>query len=124
MDQESGFLLHGVKVGDIVHRDFTVMLPVLRHTVAALSETMDALGTTDTPAAMQYYRVAVIKQALAKLGTLSQQEISTDMLMDGLTDEDFDLIDAQIGSLKKKRMLASPNLADSARPSSPSDDTA
>lgn len=40
----SGQLLYGVPHGDVIHYDYTVTLPVMRHTVKALASTMEALG--------------------------------------------------------------------------------
>lgn len=120
---ESGILLHGVEVNGQVHYDFTVSLPVVRDTIEALRQTDDACGTTDGAAAGMYYKVAVMASALQSLGDIPKESITPDMLLDGLSDDDFDLIDAQIDAIKKKRMGSNPKFKDIVSPSSPSVDT-
>lgn len=124
MMTDSGTLLHGVEADSKVHFDFTVRLPVIRDTVEALELTAETKGTTDGAAANIFYRVAIISRVLTSLGNLSQDEITTELLLDQLTDDDFDLIDAQISALKKKRMDLRPKSPDTASPSSPSEGTA
>lgn len=124
MMMDSGILLHGVEANGKVHFDFTVRLPVIRDTVEALELTAEAKGTTDGSAANIFYRVAIIARVLGSLGDLSQETITVELLLDQLTDDDFDLIDAQISALKKKRMDLRPKSPDTASPSSPSESTA
>lgn len=100
----SGKLLYGVQIGDVIHYDYTVTLPVMKHTVKALASTMDALGETDTPAAYVHYRVALLAEVIESLGTLSKDDITVDFLLDNLTEEDLDILDAELAGLKKKRM--------------------
>ncbi|CNI35623.1 hypothetical protein [Yersinia pekkanenii] len=117
---DSGLLLHGVEVNGKVHFDFTVRLPVIRDTINALSDTQDKHGTTEGAVATTYYRVAVIASALTTLGDLDKGAITTDLLLDALTDDDYDLIDTQISAIKKKRMALNPNLPVTDSPPSPS----
>ena len=117
---EQGLLLHGVEANGKVHFDFTVRLPVIRDTINALSDTQDKYGTTEGAVAATYYRVAVIASALATLGDLDKDAITTDLLLDALTDDDYDLIDTQISAIKKKRMALNPSLPVTDSPSSPS----
>ncbi|OAT58976.1 hypothetical protein [Obesumbacterium proteus] len=124
MMMDSGILLHGVEANGKVHFDFTVRLPVIRDTVEALELTAETKGTTDGAAANIFYRVAIIARVLGSLGDLSQDDITAELLLDQLTDDDFDLIDAQISALKKKRMDLRPTSPDTASPSSPSESTA
>ena len=124
MMKASGKLIYGVQVGDVVHYDYTVTLPVIRHTVNALSATAEAYEDTSTPAASAYYRVAVIAEVIESLGSLDKEAITADILLDGLTDEDMDIIDAELAGLKKKRMLSTPPLKGSAGQLSSSDDSA
>ncbi|HBS2691362.1 TPA: hypothetical protein MAE11_004095 [Klebsiella pneumoniae] len=70
-----------------------------------------------------YYRVAVLAEVIQSLGSLSADEITAELLLDGLTDDDMDLLDAELAGLKKKRMRTLPYLADSGEPSSPLDST-
>ncbi|CFR00127.1 hypothetical protein AB8896_05115 [Yersinia enterocolitica] len=117
---DSGLLLHGVEANGKVHFDFTVRLPVIRDTINALSDTQDKYGTTEGAVASTYYRVAVIASALTTLGDLDKDVITTDLLLDALTDDDYDLIDTQISAIKKKRMALNPNSPVIDSPSSPS----
>lgn len=98
---EKHSLLYGVQVGDKVHFDFQVRMPVVRDTIEALRLTHDRFGTTEGSAASMFFRVAVMAQVVTVLGDLPEDEISTDTLLNGLHDEDFDLVDAQIESIKK-----------------------
>ncbi|SQC85907.1 Uncharacterised protein [Klebsiella pneumoniae] len=53
---EKHSLLYGVKVGDKVHFDFQVRMPVVRDTIEALSLTYEKYGTTEGAVAATYYR--------------------------------------------------------------------
>ncbi|MDN0117584.1 hypothetical protein QVN83_01130 [Yersinia frederiksenii] len=116
----SGLLLHGIEVNGKVHFDFTVRLPVIRDTINALSDTHERYGTTEGAAAATFYRVAVIANALTALGDVDEGAITADLLLDELTDDDFDLIDTQISVIKKKRMDLNPNSSVTDSPSLPS----
>ncbi|EMG3143418.1 hypothetical protein RHR88_000399 [Klebsiella pneumoniae] len=65
-----------------------------------------------------YYRVAVLAEVIQSLGSLSGDEITAELLLDGLTDDDMDLLDAELAGLKKKRMRTLPDSADSGELSS------
>lgn len=121
---EKHALLYGVKVGDKVHTDFRVRMPVVRDTIEALRLTDEACGTTEGSAAGMYYRVAVMACALETLGTLEKEAITPELLLNELNDDDFDIIDAQIEAIKKKRMDSNSNSPDTGPSSSPSDGTA
>ena len=113
-------LLYGVKYGDKVHFDFAVRLPVVSDTIEALRATDEACGTTEGAAATMYYRVAVVASALTALGDLPKEEITAELLLNELNDDDFDIIDAQIEAIKKKRMdlnKSSPGTEPSSSPS-------
>lgn len=118
-----GKLIYGVSVGEAIHYDYTVVLPVIRHTVNALSATFEAMGETESPAAAMHYRAALMAEVMDSLGPLTKDEITAELLLDGLTDEDFDLIDAELAGIKKKRINSKPNLADCERPPLSSDST-
>ncbi|MGC8341853.1 hypothetical protein [Pantoea ananatis] len=120
----AGKLIYGVTVGDAVHYDYTVALPVIRHTVRALAATFEAMGETESPSASMYYRAAVMAEALVSLGPLNGDEITADILLDSMTDEDFDLIDAELAGIKKKRINSKPDSPDSDAQHSSSVDTA
>ena len=97
----SGQLLYGVPHGDTIHYDYTVTVPVIRHTVAALAATTEAMGEAESPAASMYYRAAIMAEVIESLGDLPKEEITAELLLDGLTDEDMDLLDAELTGLKK-----------------------
>ncbi|EPL5250033.1 hypothetical protein [Klebsiella pneumoniae] len=120
----TGQLLYGVPHGDTIHYDYTVTVPVIRHTVAALAATNEAFGETDSPEAQMYYRVATMAEVLQTLGDLPKEEITADLLLDGLTDDDMDILDAELTGLKKKRMRVLPVSQGSGEPPSSSDDSA
>lgn len=121
--KESGSLMHGVQVGEQIHFTFTVHLPVVRDTMNALQTTMEECGTTEGPVAGMFYRVAVMASALESLGDIPTEEITPQLLRDELSDDDFELIDAQISAIKKKRMSLNPASQVTAPPSSPSENT-
>lgn len=123
MIQSSGKLLHGVEVDGQLHYDFSVRLPVVKDTIEALRLTDAYCGTTEGVSANLYYKVAVMSCAIVSLGDVSAADITPELLMNGLSDDDFDLIDAQIEAIKKKRMLSRTGSADTALLSSPSEST-
>ncbi|WP_407300331.1 hypothetical protein ACHQI4_12660 [Raoultella planticola] len=120
----SGQLLYGVPHGDVILYDYTVTVPVIRHTVNALAATNEAFGETESPAASMYYRVAVMAEVIESLGDLKKEHITAELLLDGLTDDDMDLLDAELAGLKKKRMRVLPASQGSGEPPSSSDDSA
>ncbi|EOX0725706.1 hypothetical protein ACO37N_002536 [Klebsiella pneumoniae] len=120
----SGQLLYGVPHGGVILYDYTVTVPVIRHTVNALAATNEAFGEADSPAATMYYRVAVMAEVIESLGDLKKEDITAELLLDGLTDDDMDLLDAELAGLKKKRMREPPASQGSGEPHSSSDDSA
>ncbi|MDA5524715.1 hypothetical protein [Yersinia kristensenii] len=110
--KEQGFLVYGVAVGDVIHREFSIRLPVVKDTITALTDTQESQGTTDGPAAQLYYKVALIASALISLGDLAKEDITTELLLNELTDDDFDIIDAHIAAIKKKRLPVKISLPD------------
>ncbi|HEN3525631.1 hypothetical protein [Yersinia intermedia] len=109
---EQGLLVFGVAVGEVIHREFSIRLPVVKDTIIALTDTQDSQGTTEGPAAQLYYKVAIIASALISLGNIPKEDITTELLLNELTDDDFDIIDAHIAAIKKKRLPASNSLQD------------
>lgn len=121
---EQGFLVFGVAVGDVIHREFSIRMPVVKDTITALTDTQESQGTTDGPAAQLYYKVALIASALISLGNLAKEDITTELLLNELTDDDFDIIDAHIAAIKKKRLPVKSSLPDTDLSPSPSVDAA
>ncbi|EFZ0655786.1 hypothetical protein BM640_001253 [Shigella sonnei] len=113
--------MHGVDVDGHIHYDFTVRLPVVKDTIDALRLTDEHYGTTEGAAANMYYKVAVMSCAMTALGTVPKDDITPELLLNNLSDDDFDLVDAQIEAIKKKRMSLNPKSADTDSPSLPSE---
>ncbi|MBN3237666.1 hypothetical protein H5A46_09975 [Pectobacterium versatile] len=120
---EKGILIHGVELDGQRRFDFAVRLPVVGDTIAALEETQDEKGTTAGAAAGMHYRVGILARVLTFDG-IESDKITTDLLLNQLSDEDFDLIDAQVSAVKKKLMQSRALSVDTAQSSSPSADTA
>ncbi|OWW14048.1 hypothetical protein BUE65_21005 [Klebsiella variicola] len=119
----SGQLLYGIPHGDVIHYDYTVAVPVIRHTIAALAATTEALGESESPAASMYYKAALMAEVIESLGDLPKEAITAELLLDGLMDDDMDLLDAELSGLKKKRMRVLPVSPDSDEPPSSLDDS-
>jgi hypothetical protein len=94
-------LLYGVKYGDKVHFDFAVRLPVVRDTIEALRLTDEACGTTEGASAGMYYRVALMAQAIEELGSLNKEDITPELLLDELNDDDLISLMLRLTLLKK-----------------------
>ncbi|WCG83813.1 hypothetical protein [Pectobacterium sp. A5351] len=120
---ENGMLMHGVELDDQRHFTFSVRLPVVGDTIAALEETQEEKGTTDGAAAGMHYRVGILARVLT-LDGVERDKVTTELLLEQLSDEDFDLIDAQVSAVKKKLMQSRALSADTAPLSSPSAATA
>ncbi|MEQ9868603.1 hypothetical protein ABRP77_04785 [Pectobacterium odoriferum] len=120
---EKGMLIHGVELDGQRHFDFSVRLPVVGDTIAALEETQEEKGTTDGAAAGMHYRVGILARVLT-LDGVEGEKVTTELLLNELSDEDFDLIDAQVSAVKKKLMQSRSPSADTAQLSSPSAVTA
>jgi hypothetical protein len=117
-------LLYGVSHNGQVHYRFTVGLPLMRHTYEALDETEAALGTSDGNEADLYYRMALLARSLIALGDIPKEDITGQLLLDGLTAEDYDRLKAATDDLKKKRILPQNAAPGSASSPLPSDDAA
>lgn len=123
MVTEQGSLLHGVELDGKRHFTFSVRLPVVGDTIAALEETQDEKGTTEGAAAGLHYRVGILARVVTIEG-IDAENVTTELLLNQLSDDDFDLIDAQVSALKKKLMALRAPLPDTAASSSPSENTA
>lgn len=119
----SGQLLYGIPHGDVIHYDYTVACPVIRHTIAALAATTEAFGESESPAASMYYKAALMAEVIESLGDLPKEAITAELLLDGLMDDDMDLLDAELSGLKKKRMRVLPVSQGSDEPPLSSDDS-
>ncbi|EPE3084926.1 hypothetical protein ACSHFC_004021, partial [Morganella morganii] len=50
-----------------------------------------------------YYRMALLKRTITKLGDIPADDITTDLLLDELLEEDYSILDAAQTAAKKKR---------------------
>ncbi|HEC5114966.1 TPA: hypothetical protein R3U68_002025 [Escherichia coli] len=71
-----------------------------------------------------YYKAALMAEVIESLGDLPKEAITAELLLDGLMDDDMDLLDAELSGLKKKRMRVLPVSPDSDEPPSSLDDSA
>ncbi|MEQ1966270.1 hypothetical protein ABLA30_04300 [Xenorhabdus nematophila] len=102
---QSGTLLYGVEHTGRLHHAFTVRLPTMRQSYEALDETESVCGTVDGHAADLHYRMAVVAKCLVTLGTIPAPDITTELLLDQLTSDDFEVLEQAIADVKKKRLL-------------------
>lgn len=123
MVTEQGSLLYGVELDGKRHFTFSVRLPVVGDTIAALEETQDEKGTTEGAGAGLHYRVGILARVVTIEG-VDTEKVTTELLLNQLSDDDFDLIDAQVSALKKKLMALKVPSLDTAASSSPSENTA
>lgn len=121
---ENGTLSAGIWFGGEYHRQFEIRLPVMRDTSAALVETEDEYGTIDGYEANTFYRLNVLARALIQLGTIPETEVTTALLLDELSEDDYDALQEAVARLKVKRSGEKPASQDSDLPLSPSDDAA
>ncbi|KLU15427.1 MULTISPECIES: hypothetical protein [Xenorhabdus] len=103
MITQTGTLLYGIEHADSVHHEFQIRLPTMRQSYAALDETESVCGTIDGHAADLHYRMAVVARCLVTLGTIPVSDITTELLLDQLTSEDFEVLEQAIAAVKKKR---------------------
>lgn len=110
-------LKYGITVDGVVHTDFEMRCPVIGDNIAAV----EAVGTSSN----LRVQVAMMSRTLVKLGTLSPDQITFDLLSNNLVDDDFDVLTRAERELKKKLLSSSqPSGAiDSASPSSDATDS-
>ncbi|CDL80185.1 hypothetical protein [Xenorhabdus cabanillasii] len=99
----TGKLLYGVEHGGQLHYAFVVRLPTMRQSYEALDETESVCGSVDGHAADLHYRMAVVTKCLVNLGSIPAADLTTELLLDQLTSEDFELLEQAIAAVKKKR---------------------
>lgn len=96
-------LLYGVDFNGVLHFDYAVRIPVMRDIYDALDETEEVTGSSTGGKADIYYRMALMKRTITKLGDIPPDEITTDLLLDELLEEDYSILDAAQTAAKKKR---------------------
>ncbi|MEQ1967360.1 hypothetical protein ABLA30_10100 [Xenorhabdus nematophila] len=100
----TGKLLYGVEHGGQLHYEFEVKLPTMRQSYEALDETESVCGSVDGHASDLHYRMAVVTKCLVNLGNIPAADITTELLLDQLTSDDFDRLEQAIADVKKKRL--------------------
>lgn len=111
---ETGSLRFGIEypVGSgQMHYDFVFRLPTVGDNIAAIEE----VGVDSN----LKLNVAMLARGLVKLGDIPEGELTYAML-ENMVDEDYDVISAARGALRKKRMRPSNTLPESGAPSSSS----
>jgi len=99
----------------LLHYDFALRLPMIDDNIAVLQNAKSMSN-------MQV-RTALFARCLTALGTIPAEAITEELLGSSMVDDDFDVLAAAEGALKKKRKRPSSSLPDSGVPSSSSDPT-
>lgn len=116
-------LLYGVEYDGRLHYDFEIRVPVMADVYTALDETEKKCGSPDTATGDMYYRMALMAGVLRKLGDIPAESVTAELLRDNLLMEDYDLLNAAISELKKKRLRTNGDAKGCDLPSSPSAST-
>lgn len=95
MITQTGKLPCGVEVDGVVHTDFELRLPMIGDNIAAVEEVGVASNLK--------VHVAIMARTLTRLGTLTREQITYQLLSDNLVDDDFDVLVSAETDLKKKR---------------------
>lgn len=115
----NGTLIYGVEYpagSGQLHHEFELRLPTIGDNVAAI-ETHGSESNIKL-------NVEMMARCLVSLGSVPTDHINYALLIDGLIDDDYDVLADARDTLKKKRMRSSEHSPTSAMPSSPSDATA
>ncbi|WP_311207559.1 hypothetical protein [Escherichia coli] len=110
---QTGELSDGLVFNGTIHKNFELLLPVMRDNGQALEETEERFQTVDGFAADYYYRCAVMAATLVRLGDIPQEELTAELLHDNMTPEDFNILLASRNVLKVKRSGGNPGSPDS-----------
>lgn len=112
-------LKYGIEYAGVLHYDFELRLPMVADNIAVLQQ--EGAGSN------LRVRIALFARCLLSLGSIPQEAITTDLLAEGLVDDDFDVLSEAEAALKKKRLRPNPpwpttdspalSLADTASPS-------
>jgi phage FluMu protein gp41 len=90
----TGKLTHGIKVGDVAHKDFEVR-------AATIGDSVDAIEEAGADASFIRVKVHKIARCLVRVGDLKEGEITADMLL-ALPEVDFNPLDAALDEAEKK----------------------
>ncbi|QGM80660.1 hypothetical protein [Otariodibacter oris] len=106
----SGQLLLGVYYQDELHYDFSVSLLTIGREIQALDMLESLNIDRNDIKSRPLIDMAYLAQQLNIEG-IPAEELTPQFLLDNLTTDDYDLVLAQIGDLRKKRQGAGENLA-------------
>lgn len=116
MITQTGTLKYGIEVDGVMHTDFELRLPTIGDNIDAVEQ----VGATSN----LKVHLAMMARCLVRLGTLSKEQVTYELLSQNLVDDDFDVLVAQEQALKKKRMESNQSSPASASPSPSSPDSA
>ncbi len=98
-----GTLPIGVDVGGVVHRDYEIRGATVGDNIDVTEEMAD----TDEPATPLRIGTAMMARQLVKLGDLSPEQITTDLVR-GMHTADWNKLDAESSALEKKLLGVEP----------------
>lgn len=90
----TGKLIHGIKVGDVEHKDFELRAPTL-------GDAVDSIEGAGADASFLRVKVHKIARCLVRVGTLKEGEVTPAMLL-ALPEEDFTPLNAALDEAEKK----------------------
>jgi hypothetical protein len=114
MMTEKGRLTYGVEFDGTLHHEFELRLPTVADNIAAIEE----VGADKHMA----LTVSMLARSLVRLGDIPPEAIDTELL-NGMVDEDLDVLVLAQDALKKKRRALSAPSATTAPPASSSAST-
>lgn len=98
--RQTGRLLTGAVVDGVSHCDFELRLPTVRDNIDAVDE----VGSHNAVA----LGAAILARQLVKLGSLKPDQITFELVADGLHPSDYNQLEAAASELEKKRLAAAP----------------
>lgn len=104
IDSVPAKLLYGVDFNGVLQFDYAVRIPVMRDIYDALDETEESTGSSTGGKSDIYYRLALLQRTITKLGDIPPEDITTELLMNELLEEDYSILDAAQTDAKKKRI--------------------
>lgn len=91
---------YGLEYEGRLHSDFELRLPMVADNVAAV-DAVTAAGLD--PMRSMYAQVALFACCLTRLGDIPKEAITFELLNSQLVDEDYDILEAALADLRKKR---------------------
>jgi hypothetical protein len=108
MITQTGKLKYGIEVDGVTHTDFELRLPTI-------GDNIDAVEQVGATSSLKVH-LAMMARTLMRLGTLPAEQVTYELLLQNLVDDDFDVLVAQEMELKKKRIELNQPSKDSASP--------